>query len=154
MGQPDAAQRRALDQAYLCVAHCGCVVAFRAVYQRRSRGVQALLSRAKWRLSSDVDRRCWWESTCFSRRLMHIDPGQTRKVSARIASHINPFAKGDMAMNLDLETFLVALYVIVNDPQHVGSPDASCAKVAAYNLGIMINRLLGRPDFAFATLIV
>jgi hypothetical protein len=28
------------------------------------------------------------------------------------------------------------------------------AKVAAYNLGIMINRLLGRPDFAFATLIV
>ena len=28
------------------------------------------------------------------------------------------------------------------------------AKVAAYNLGIMINRLWGRPDFAFATLIV
>ena len=28
------------------------------------------------------------------------------------------------------------------------------AKVAAYNLGMMINRLLGRPDFAFATLIV
>ena len=28
------------------------------------------------------------------------------------------------------------------------------AKVAAYNLGIMINRRLGRPDFAFATLIV
>jgi hypothetical protein len=28
------------------------------------------------------------------------------------------------------------------------------AKVAAYNLGIMSNRLLGRPDFAFATLIV
>ena len=28
------------------------------------------------------------------------------------------------------------------------------AKVAAYNLGIMINRLFGRPDFAFATLIV
>src|SRR5712691_2702860 len=28
------------------------------------------------------------------------------------------------------------------------------AKVAAYNVGIMINRLLGRPDFAFATLIV
>ena len=28
------------------------------------------------------------------------------------------------------------------------------AKGAAYNLGIMINRLLGRPDFAFATLIV
>ena len=28
------------------------------------------------------------------------------------------------------------------------------AKVAASNLGIMINRLLGRPDFAFATLIV
>ena len=28
------------------------------------------------------------------------------------------------------------------------------AKVAAYNLGIMLNRLLGRPDFAFATLIV
>jgi hypothetical protein len=28
------------------------------------------------------------------------------------------------------------------------------AKVAAYNLGLMINRLLGRPDFAFATLIV
>jgi hypothetical protein len=28
------------------------------------------------------------------------------------------------------------------------------AKVAAYNVGLMINRLLGRPDFAFATLIV
>jgi hypothetical protein len=28
------------------------------------------------------------------------------------------------------------------------------AKVAAYNLGIMLNRLCGRPDFAFATLIV
>ena len=28
------------------------------------------------------------------------------------------------------------------------------AKVAAYNLGMLINRLLGRPDFAFATLIV
>jgi hypothetical protein len=28
------------------------------------------------------------------------------------------------------------------------------AKVAASNLGMMINRLLGRPDFAFATLIV
>src|SRR5215510_8890731 len=28
------------------------------------------------------------------------------------------------------------------------------AKVAAYNLGMMINRLLGRPDFAFATLMV
>ena len=28
------------------------------------------------------------------------------------------------------------------------------AKVAAYNLGIMLNRLLERPDFAFATLIV
>lgn len=28
------------------------------------------------------------------------------------------------------------------------------AKVAAYNLGMMINRLLGRPDFACATLIV
>jgi hypothetical protein len=28
------------------------------------------------------------------------------------------------------------------------------AKVAAYNLGILMNRLLGRPDFAFATLIV
>jgi hypothetical protein len=28
------------------------------------------------------------------------------------------------------------------------------AKVAAYNLGIMLNRVLGRPDFAFATLIV
>jgi hypothetical protein len=28
------------------------------------------------------------------------------------------------------------------------------AKVEAYNVGIMINRLLGRPDFAFATLIV
>ena len=28
------------------------------------------------------------------------------------------------------------------------------AKVASYNLGILINRLLGRPDFAFATLIV
>jgi len=31
---------------------------------------------------------------------------------------------------------------------------ALAAKVAAYNLGMMINRLLGRPDFAFATLIV
>lgn len=28
------------------------------------------------------------------------------------------------------------------------------AKVAAYNLGILMNRFLGRPDFAFATLIV
>ena len=28
------------------------------------------------------------------------------------------------------------------------------AKVAAYNLGILMHRLLGRPDFAFATLIV
>ena len=28
------------------------------------------------------------------------------------------------------------------------------AKVAAYNLGMMIHRLLGRPDFAFATLMV
>jgi hypothetical protein len=28
------------------------------------------------------------------------------------------------------------------------------AKVAAYNLGILMNRLLGHPDFAFATLIV
>jgi hypothetical protein len=28
------------------------------------------------------------------------------------------------------------------------------AKVAAYNLGMMINRLLGCPDFAFAILIV
>ena len=28
------------------------------------------------------------------------------------------------------------------------------AKVAAYNLGMMINRLLGCPDFAFATLVV
>ena len=28
------------------------------------------------------------------------------------------------------------------------------AQVAAYNLGIMLKRLLGRPDFAFATLIV
>jgi hypothetical protein len=28
------------------------------------------------------------------------------------------------------------------------------AKVAAYNLGILLNRLFGRPDFAFATLIV
>ena len=28
------------------------------------------------------------------------------------------------------------------------------AKVVAYNVGMMINRLLGRPDFAFATLIV
>jgi hypothetical protein len=27
-------------------------------------------------------------------------------------------------------------------------------KVAAYNLGIMLNRGLGRPDFAFATLIL
>jgi hypothetical protein len=28
------------------------------------------------------------------------------------------------------------------------------AKLAAYNLGVRINRWLGRPDFAFATLIV
>jgi hypothetical protein len=28
------------------------------------------------------------------------------------------------------------------------------AKVAAYNLGILMNQLLGRPDFAFGTLIV
>jgi hypothetical protein len=28
------------------------------------------------------------------------------------------------------------------------------ARVAAYNLGMLLNRLLGRPDFAFATLIV
>ena len=28
------------------------------------------------------------------------------------------------------------------------------AKVVAYNVGMMINRLLGRPDFAFAALIV
>lgn len=28
------------------------------------------------------------------------------------------------------------------------------AKVAAYNLGIVLHRLFGRPDFAFATLIV
>ena len=28
------------------------------------------------------------------------------------------------------------------------------AKVAAYNLGILMNRILERPDFAFATLIV
>src|SRR6266851_4483323 len=28
------------------------------------------------------------------------------------------------------------------------------AKVAAYNLGILLNRLFGRPDFACATLIV
>jgi hypothetical protein len=28
------------------------------------------------------------------------------------------------------------------------------AKVAAYNLSIALNRLFGRPDFAFATLIV
>jgi hypothetical protein len=28
------------------------------------------------------------------------------------------------------------------------------AKVAAYNLAILLTRLFGRPDFAFATLIV
>jgi hypothetical protein len=28
------------------------------------------------------------------------------------------------------------------------------AQVAAYHLGMLLNRLLGRPDFAFATLIV
>jgi hypothetical protein len=38
-----------------------------------------------------------------------------QKVSARIDSHIGPFPKGDMAMDLDLETFLIALYVIVDD---------------------------------------
>jgi len=40
--------------------------------------------------------------------------GQQRKVPVRIDSHIHPFAKGDMAMDLDLETFLVTLYVIVD----------------------------------------
>ena len=32
-----------------------------------------------------------------------------------IYSHLDPFPKGDMAMALDLDTFLVALYVIVDD---------------------------------------
>ena len=32
----------------------------------------------------------------------------------RILSHIDPFPKGDMAMALALETFLTALYVIVD----------------------------------------
>ena len=32
----------------------------------------------------------------------------------RIYRYIDPFPKGDMAMDLDLETFLVALYVIVD----------------------------------------
>jgi hypothetical protein len=39
----------------------------------------------------------------------------SQKVSARIDSHIGPFPKGDMAMDLDLKTFLTALYVIVDD---------------------------------------
>lgn len=49
---------------------------------------------------------------------MHIDTvesGREEKVSVRILSHIAPFPKGDMAMDLDLETFLIALYVIVDD---------------------------------------
>ena len=33
---------------------------------------------------------------------------------ARIDSHSDPFSKGDMAMDLDLEIFLAALYVIVD----------------------------------------
>ena len=35
-----------------------------------------------------------------------------------------------------------------------GCDTCVAAKVAAYNLGIVINRLLGRPDCAFGTLIV
>jgi hypothetical protein len=48
---------------------------------------------------------------------MHIDlyTGREQKVSARILSHLNPFPKGDMTMDLDLETFLIALYVTVDD---------------------------------------
>jgi len=46
--------------------------------------------------------------------------------------------KAGFAMELDLETFLTPV----------------AAKLAAYNLGIWINRSLGRPDIAFATLIV
>jgi hypothetical protein len=30
----------------------------------------------------------------------------------------------------------------------------AAAKLAAFNLGVQINRFLGRPDFAFATLII
>ena len=52
-----------------------------------------------------------------ARRLMHIDlyTGREQKVSARILSHLNPLPKGDMTMDLDLETFLIALYVMVDD---------------------------------------
>src|SRR5262249_27985829 len=39
---------------------------------------------------------------------------QEQKVSVSIDSHINSFANGDMTMELDLETFLIALYVIVD----------------------------------------
>jgi len=48
---------------------------------------------------------------------MHIDlyTGREQKVSARILSQLNPFPKGDMTMDLDLETFLIALYVMVDD---------------------------------------
>jgi hypothetical protein len=48
---------------------------------------------------------------------MHIDfyTGREQKVSASILRHLNPFPKGDMTMDLDLETFLIALYVMVDD---------------------------------------
>ena len=55
---------------------------------------------------------------------MHIDlyTGREQKVSARILSHLNPLPKGDMTMDLDLETFLIALYVMVDDfyQSHIG----------------------------------
>ena len=36
-------------------------------------------------------------------------------MSTRIDSHTDSFSKGDMAMDFDLETFLMALYVMVDD---------------------------------------
>jgi hypothetical protein len=51
----------------------------------------------------------------------------------RIDSHIDPFAKGDMAMDLDLETFLIALYVIVDDlyQRHIAPHMPPCGGPAA-----------------------
>jgi hypothetical protein len=56
-----------------------------------------------------------------------------QKVSARIDSHIGPFPKGDMAMDLDLETFLIALYVIVDDlyQRHIHPQMPACGGPAA-----------------------
>jgi hypothetical protein len=38
--------------------------------------------------------------------------GREQKVSARILSHLTPFPTGDLTMDLELETFLIALYVM------------------------------------------